>query len=384
MDWVGVALTLNSVPWISQQSFVTFPTNFNIFFRWILQFLPGHRENIVCRRDGTLRHSEPSAGENLSCIIPFILIYYFLVAANVWFAVFTYAWYLQTKDRGMTSLLSWWNRCFFYWSKSILNFRKHPISNRKGNQISKFLFSFHRMGSAIHPNCEHNGVKWGRRQQHHWHLFCWIWKSSYSQWSFPGAGRDFNIWFQRIFLIQRRIQFESHQTKHNKRQRNEDTQFTYSGHGNTYNVDCILHFCIFHLWELWGTQLQNLGQKFGWFYCVRYLFCQLFLVFSFIFQLFPYSFIFRCKIKESYMGDMSICKMHSRPSVAVLQLRLICLFCVNLVVSSWCWTWPTLKTWNRFIKKYVETQPFLLLLHLKYVELIQTICEIFLFFSRWI
>lgn len=75
------------------------------FLRWILQFIPGHRENIVCRRDGTLRYSEPSAGENLACIIPFILIYYFLIAANVWFAIFTYAWYLQTKDRGMSTNL---------------------------------------------------------------------------------------------------------------------------------------------------------------------------------------------------------------------------------------------------------------------------------------
>lgn len=49
---------------------------------------------------------------------------------------------------------------------------------------------------------------------------------------------------------------------------------------------------------------------------------------------------------------MTLCKMHNRPSVALLQLRLICLFSVNLVISSWCWTWPTLKTWNRFIKKY--------------------------------
>lgn len=67
----------------------------------MLQFIPGHREHIVCRRDGTLRYSEPSAGESLACIVPFILIYYFLIAANVWFAIFTYAWYLQTKDRGM-------------------------------------------------------------------------------------------------------------------------------------------------------------------------------------------------------------------------------------------------------------------------------------------
>lgn len=67
---------------------------------WMLQFIPGHRENIVCRRDGTLRYSEPSAGDNLACLIPFMLIYYSLIAANVWFAIFTYAWYLQTKDRG--------------------------------------------------------------------------------------------------------------------------------------------------------------------------------------------------------------------------------------------------------------------------------------------
>lgn len=69
----------------------------------MLQFLPGHREDIVCRRDGTLRYSEPSGNENLACIVPFILIYYFLIAANVWFAIFTYAWYLQTKDRGKTN-----------------------------------------------------------------------------------------------------------------------------------------------------------------------------------------------------------------------------------------------------------------------------------------
>lgn len=68
--------------------------------RWIAQFIPGNREDTFCRRDGTLRLSEPDAAENLSCFIPFFVIYYFLVAAAVWFAIFTYAWYLQTIDRG--------------------------------------------------------------------------------------------------------------------------------------------------------------------------------------------------------------------------------------------------------------------------------------------
>lgn len=67
---------------------------------WSMQYWPGQKENIVCRRDGTLRHSEPSAGENISCLVSFVLIYYFLMAAMVWFALLTYAWLKQTSDRG--------------------------------------------------------------------------------------------------------------------------------------------------------------------------------------------------------------------------------------------------------------------------------------------
>lgn len=67
---------------------------------WLLQFYPGNRDNIICRKDGTLRHSEPSAGEaSLFCLLSFILVYYFIMVAMVWFAVFTYIWYLQTSGR---------------------------------------------------------------------------------------------------------------------------------------------------------------------------------------------------------------------------------------------------------------------------------------------
>lgn len=69
-------------------------------FSWLAQFLPGGREDIVCRKDGTLKHSEPSGGENLSCIIVFILVYYFLIAAMCWFVIFTYAWHMSFKAIG--------------------------------------------------------------------------------------------------------------------------------------------------------------------------------------------------------------------------------------------------------------------------------------------
>lgn len=38
----------------------------------------------------------------------------------------------------------------------------------------------------------------------------------------------------------------------------------------------------------------------------------------------------------------------------MLQLRLLCLFCVNLVISSWCLTWSAFKSWSRFIKRFVH------------------------------
>lgn len=68
---------------------------------------------------------------------------------------------------------------------------------------------------------------------------------------------------------------------------------------------------------------------------------------------------FRCKIKATYSSDLqTACKLKNRPSVAVLQLRLLCLFGACFVVSSWCWaSGSTYKTWNRFIRRRILRQP---------------------------
>lgn len=68
---------------------------------WLAQFYgPDSRDDIVCRKDGTLRKSEPSAGENLSCPIVFVLVYYFLMAGIVWFVILTYAWHMSFQALG--------------------------------------------------------------------------------------------------------------------------------------------------------------------------------------------------------------------------------------------------------------------------------------------
>jgi hypothetical protein len=41
-----------------------------------------------------------SAGENLSCVIVFVLVYYFIMAALVWFVILTYTWHISFQALG--------------------------------------------------------------------------------------------------------------------------------------------------------------------------------------------------------------------------------------------------------------------------------------------
>lgn len=92
-----VKLTITAISWKSSTTLKQKLTDNKISHvnRWLAQFTPGSREDIVCRKDGTLRHSEPSAGENLSCIVVFVLVYYSLIAVMVWFIIFAYSFHLR-------------------------------------------------------------------------------------------------------------------------------------------------------------------------------------------------------------------------------------------------------------------------------------------------
>ena len=79
---------------------------------WMSQYIPGARQDILCRKDGTPRVSEPSGGETLSCVVIFILIYYFLMAASVWFVMLCYSWFVSFQALGkMTIFFSFIQLC---------------------------------------------------------------------------------------------------------------------------------------------------------------------------------------------------------------------------------------------------------------------------------
>ncbi|CAL1530064.1 unnamed protein product, partial [Lymnaea stagnalis] len=67
---------------------------------WMSQFAGNARNDIVCRKDGTVRKGEPQASESISCTVVFIIVYYFLVAGISWFVMLAYAWYLTFTALG--------------------------------------------------------------------------------------------------------------------------------------------------------------------------------------------------------------------------------------------------------------------------------------------
>lgn len=90
------------------------------YIGWSIQFLNSEtRDDIVCKKDRTLRKSEPSATENLSCVVVFVLVYYFLIAGMVWFVLFSYTWHMSSlqalgkiqdrveKKRAYFHLIAW-------------------------------------------------------------------------------------------------------------------------------------------------------------------------------------------------------------------------------------------------------------------------------------
>ncbi|GFW58054.1 smoothened homolog [Trichonephila clavipes] len=66
---------------------------------WLIQFFPGARDEIVCFHDGTIRRQQPKSAQHL-CTFTFFIIYYFLMAAIVWFVTLSYALYIQFRKTG--------------------------------------------------------------------------------------------------------------------------------------------------------------------------------------------------------------------------------------------------------------------------------------------
>ncbi|KAL1488964.1 hypothetical protein ABEB36_014747 [Hypothenemus hampei] len=268
---------------------------------YLVQFLGNDtREDVVCKKDGTLRKSEPSATENLSCVIVFFMVYYFLIAGLVWFMIFSYAWYMNSLQAlGKTQERVDKKRAYFHlvaWSLPLmLTITTMAIGEIDGDYVTGICF----VGFA------NMAVRAG--------LFL-------APLALTMLVSIYIIFRGLTLLIKVKIESKEVISQHSARKIHSNivrmTVFTIF-----MAVFCIVtigyHVYVASNRHLWDHSLE------------KYILCKL----------------------TSFSADYSHCKQTNRPSVAMLQLHLLAVFGMGIAMASWVWCDATLHAWGRYIRK---------------------------------
>ncbi|XP_023296961.2 protein smoothened [Lucilia cuprina] len=264
---------------------------------WLAQFTPGSREDIVCRKDGTLRQSEPTAGENLSCVVIFVIVYYFLIAAMVWFIFLTYAWHLRAVGNVQDRIDK--KGSYFHlvaWSLPlVLTITTLALSEVDGNSTVGICFVGYlnhsiRAGLVLGPLL---GVIL--------------------------VGGYFII---RGMIMLFGLKHFANDIKSTSASNKIHLIIVRMGLCALFSLVFILVAMACHAYEFrhsheWAESLKD------------YVVCRIFSPF------------------EEHVK----CKLETRPSVSILQLHLLCLFGAGIVMSTWCWTPSSVETWKRYLRK---------------------------------
>ncbi|CAG9859679.1 unnamed protein product [Phyllotreta striolata] len=268
---------------------------------WLVQFLGSEtREDIVCKKEGTPRKSEPSATENLSCVIVFVMVYYFMIAGLVWFVIFSYSWHMNSLQAlGKIQDRVDRKRAYFHliaWSFPLmLTITTMAIGEIDGDYVTGICFvgfvnKTARAGLLLTP------------------LAAAMLLSGYI------------IIKGLVLLIKVKIESREIISEHSSRKIRSNivrmSVFTVF-----MLVFCIITFGYHHYYfessEQWNESLRN------------YILCKL----------------------TSMSADSTQCKQTSRPSVAMLQLQLLAVFGSGIAMASWVWCDATLHSWGRFIRR---------------------------------
>ncbi|KAJ6646366.1 Protein smoothened [Pseudolycoriella hygida] len=265
---------------------------------WLAQFTPGSREDIVCRKDGTLRHSEPSAGENLSCIVVFVLVFYSQISVMVWFVIFAYSFHLRAVGNAQDRIDK--KGSYFHlvaWSfPLVLTITIMALSEVDGNSIVGICFVGYvnhpmRAGFILGPLC---GV----------------------------------LLVGGFFIIRGMIMLF-------------DLKNFATGI-KSLTVSNKIHLTIVRI---------GLTTMFAFVFILVAVICQIYEFRNSHLWTAGLRELIICKILSTYTDVHTACKLENRPSVAILQLQLLCLFGSGIVMSSLCWTTSSIDTWKRYIKK---------------------------------
>ncbi|XP_043509886.1 protein smoothened isoform X2 [Frieseomelitta varia] len=264
---------------------------------WLAQFT-GNRDVIVCRKDGTLRMSEPS-GENLSCVVVFVLVYYSLMAAMVWFVILTYAWHMSFQALGKIQdridkkgsyfhLIAW---CL----PLVLTVTIMALGEIDGNSVTGICF----VGYTNHA------------------VRAWFLLGPVLIVLLVGG-----YFLCRGLITLIRLKISSQEIISERASSKIRETIVRMGLFSIFTFAAVLVTFYCHIYEFqhseeWHQSFRN--------YMI-------------------------CAITTKYL-DISECKMEVRPSAAKMQLHLLSPFFAGILMSSWVWTGSTVDTWTRFLRR---------------------------------
>lgn len=275
---------------------------------FLAQFMPGAREGIVCRKDGTLRMSEPSAGENLSCVIVFVLIYYSLMAACVWFVILAYAWHLSFRALGKIQDRIDKKGAYFHlvaWSLPlVLTITTMAVGEIDANSEMGICFVGYMNPAA------RGGLLLGPVA------------------AFFSAGAYF---LMRGLITLIKVKINSHEIISERASAKIRETIVRMGFFTLFTFVFVVATFVVHVYEF--QHRRSWRESFRTFMICKIM---------------RSGGVLTDGVGLTGHGD---CRMEVRPSLAMVQLHLLALFAAGVVMSSWVWTSSTVDTWIRFFKR---------------------------------
>ncbi|XP_058807517.1 protein smoothened-like [Phymastichus coffea] len=264
---------------------------------WLAQFTFNTKENIVCKKDNTLRMSEPSG--DLSCVVIFILVYYSLMAAMVWFVILTYTWHMSFQALG-------------------------KIQDR----IDKKSAYFHLLAWCLPLMLTVTIMALGEIDGNSMIGICFVGYNNHivRAWFVLGPVLTFVLiggyFLFRGLITLIRLKISSQEIISEKASSKIRETIVRVGLFSTFTFAAVISTFYCHLYDF--EHSEEWKQSFREFIL--------------------------CSITSKY-AEVSECKIKSRPSIAKLQLHLLTPFFTGILMSSWVWTGSTIDTWMRFLRR---------------------------------
>ncbi|GFS33385.1 smoothened homolog, partial [Nephila pilipes] len=266
----------------------------------LIQFFPGARDEIVCFHDGTILRQQPKSGQHL-CTFTFFLIYYFLIAAIVWFVFLSYALYIQFRRTGSAKDIFKKKATLFHicaWC--IPGFFTSVVLAMKevdGDSMSGICF-----------------VGFANTTSRIWFLLIPI-----------GLAALISGFFL-ISLLYTLLKMKGQELANEKSRKKLHRMIRKISLFSIFAA--ILIICTFacHAYDfiyrkVWMESLRD------------YIVCQA-----------------MNSAQPSSEFSVPMCSLKSRPNISVMYIHLSCVFAFGVLMSSWAWTKTSLNVWKRFFR----------------------------------